>query len=84
MVCDCSYLKDAENLNDQLAKHQEEIKDFDDLILEMMILLVCLSLIRNRILMKLVMELVVRALTRLLSTLNNSCGRWQRLSSQWR
>ena len=33
MVCDCSYLKDAENLNDQLAKHQEEIKDFDDLIL---------------------------------------------------
>ena len=33
MVCDCSYLNDAEKLNAELAEHQEKIKDFDDLIL---------------------------------------------------
>ena len=33
LISDCSYLKNAEELNDQLAQHQQEIKDFDETIL---------------------------------------------------
>ena len=33
LISDCSYLKNAEELNDQLAHHQQEIKDFDETIL---------------------------------------------------